>query len=134
MGWITAYNPENNLLMGYVFPVKDYPWFNYWHQNKDGKPHVRGLEFGTTGMGQPYKTLLEENVLFQGKPSWIYMDAGEKIQKSWMCFMIKTPHNISATRSIKIHPDQMEIILTDQEGNLLSEMLYSKQFSKIFHP
>ena len=91
IGWITAFNPEQNLLMGYVWKTNEYPWLNVWHMSKEGRPFVQGLEFGTTGLGQPYKLLTENNVTFFGRNSFEYIDAGESMEKSWICFMIEVP-------------------------------------------
>jgi hypothetical protein len=91
IGWITALNPDKNILMGYIWKTDEYPWLNVWHMSKDGKPFVQGLEFGTTGLGKPYKLLAENNVTFYGRNSFEYIDAGETLEKSWICFMIEVP-------------------------------------------
>jgi hypothetical protein len=115
-GWITAINKEKNLLMGYIFSITDYPWFNYWHEYKDGKPWVRGLEFGTAGMGKPYDVLLEENVLFFGNPSWDYMDAGEKQEKWWVGFQIGLNGPAITTDSVSINENGIMITLLNSSN------------------
>ncbi len=90
LGWIAAINPAENLLLAYVFKTAEYPWFNYWHHAEEGKPYVRGLEFGTTGLGEAHKMIFEENNRFFGTPFFLYMDAGEVVEKSWYCFKIET--------------------------------------------
>ncbi|MGZ5247599.1 MAG: hypothetical protein ACXWV5_11215, partial [Flavitalea sp.] len=75
-GWITAYSPDHQLLLGYVWKRADYPWINHWihfadvqtgekikaSSNKsdaeitdnydvpgsNSRMIYRGLEFGTT--------------------------------------------------------------------------------------
>ena len=110
IGWITALNPDENILMGYVWKTADYPWLNVWHMNKDGKPFVQGLEFGTTGLGQPYELLVEKNVTFFGRNSFEYIDAGEEITKSWICFMIEAPEAFEMAE-LKYTPN--ELIITN---------------------
>lgn len=130
-GWITAYNPENNLLMGYIFSTSDYPWFNYWHEYKDGKPWVRGLEFGTAGMGKPYDVLLEENVLFFGKPSWEYIDAGEKQEKWWVSFQTELNGTAIATESITIDENGIIITITDPSNKQYTYNLASDHLKEL---
>lgn len=87
-GWITAYDPESGLLLGYVWRKSDYPWVNIWNHYENGSPAAKGLEFGTTGIGRPYKDLLETDTRFHGVNSWEYIDAGEVIRKSYLGFLI----------------------------------------------
>jgi len=116
IGWITALNPDENLLMGYVWKTAEYPWLNVWHMSKDGKPFVQGLEFGTTGLGQPYKLLAENNVTFYGRNSFEYIDAGETMEKSWICFMIEMPEEFALA---EINYDGENIIFTSGWKTLL---------------
>lgn len=110
-GWITAFNPMEKLVLGYIWKTKDYPWVNVWHQSKNGKPFVQGLEFGTTGLGKPYKLLLENNVRFFGRNSFIYMDAGETLTKTWMCFQIEVPEEFNEVKLLTVN--KQEIMLSD---------------------
>ena len=59
-GWITAATPDKGLLIGYVWLAKDYPWVSVWRDVHDGEPAARGLEFGTTGLHQPFPVLVEK--------------------------------------------------------------------------
>lgn len=101
LGWIVAIHPVENLLLAYVFKISEYLWFNYWHHAEEGKPYVRGLEFGTTGLGQAHEMIFEENNRFFGVPFFLYMDAGETIEKSWLCFMIKSEMRHVTSVSVK---------------------------------
>jgi hypothetical protein len=126
IGWITALNPNEKILMGYVWKVEEYPWLNVWHQTKNGEPYVRGLEFGTTGLGKPYKLLLENNVSFYGRNSFEYIDAGQKIEKSWICFMTKVPVEFVEVSGIKVNGKR--IIINDKSSN--SEAIIPGNFSE----
>jgi len=87
-GWIVAYDPESSILLGYCWKREDYPWINIWNHFEDGSPVAKGLEFGTTGIGLPYRMLLETDTRFFGENSWEYIDAGQQIQKSYTGFII----------------------------------------------
>ncbi len=91
-GWATAANPGAGLLIGYIWKTSDYPWFNVWRATNNGKPAARGLEFGTTGLHQPFGILLAKGRIF-GRPIYSYLDAGETMTKSYAAFLIKIPHD-----------------------------------------
>ena len=57
-GWVTAYDPVSGILLGYVWNLDEYPWINIWSHYEDGAPYAKGIEFGTTGIGRPYKLSL----------------------------------------------------------------------------
>lgn len=109
LGWITATDPEHGLLMGYAFRTDEYPWLNVWHWKKDGKPHAHGLEFGTCGLGQPYKLLLEKRVSFRGKNMFDYIDAGETQTKHYMSFLIKVPTDFAGVADLSLNGNTLTI-------------------------
>lgn len=113
IGWVTALNPDQNILMGYIWKTSEYPWLNIWHMSKNGKPFVQGLEFGTTGLGQPYKILAENNVTFFGRNSFEYIDAGQTVKKSWICFMALVGEDFAKVESLLLQEHQ----LTAKSGN-----------------
>jgi hypothetical protein len=109
IGWITALNPGEGILLGYIWKTSDYPWLNVWHMSEQGKPYVQGLEFGTTGLGKSYELLVENQVTFYGQNSFEYIDAGETMEKSWICFMLEVPDTLQQVTSITM-TDQAIII------------------------
>jgi hypothetical protein len=77
-GWITAYSPEHNLLIGYLWKREDYAWINLWQDFNGDTIRYRGLEFGTTGMHKPYKQIIAEgNHRVFDEDTYKYIDAGE---------------------------------------------------------
>ena len=46
-------------MIGYIWPVEDYPWLSLYRSVVDGKIAARGLEFGTSGLHQPYGVLIK---------------------------------------------------------------------------
>ena len=53
-GWITACNPGEGLLIGYIWLAEHYPWIRHWRHITDDVPQARGLEFGTTPLPLPF--------------------------------------------------------------------------------
>jgi hypothetical protein len=93
IGWATASSGKSGLLIGYVWRTADYPWFNAWrHVDGEGRPLARGLEFGTTGLHQPFSVLVRKGQIF-GRPIYAYLDAGETVTRSYVAFLLAIPAN-----------------------------------------
>lgn len=99
LGWVTAINASQELLLGYVFRTADYPWVNIWRHAENGKPVARGLEFGTTGLHQPFKVLLANPRIF-GRPTFAYLDAGESASRVYSAFLLKVPRDFAGVSRI----------------------------------
>jgi hypothetical protein len=89
-GWTTASSTSRGLLLGYLWKSADYPWFNIWRDVANGKPAARGLEFGTTGLHQPYPVLVARGQIFN-RPLFAYLDAGQTVARSYAAFLVKLP-------------------------------------------
>lgn len=111
-GWVTASSPACGLLIGYIWNTSDYPWLNVWHEMKDGQPHAKGLEFGTTGIGRSYQDLLAKDTRFHGENSFFFLDALEKSEKSFICFQVEIPNEYKGVKCIELKDNQ--IILTEK--------------------
>lgn len=109
IGWVTAYNPKYRLLLGYVWKRKDYPWFHIWHGTKDGKLIAKGLEFGTTGLGDT--SPLEERFLlkFYGSANLNYVDANSSVEKSYVCFLMKFEKEFEEINNILLTQEKLTI-------------------------
>jgi hypothetical protein len=92
LGWVTATNASRELVLGYIWRTSDYPWLNIWRHVADGKPLARGLEFGTTGLHQPFKILMSKPSIF-GRPTFTYLDAGESATRSYTAFLVRAPRD-----------------------------------------
>lgn len=109
IGWVTAVSPKSRLLIGYVWKTTDYPWLNIWHQTLEGKPWAKGLEFGTTGLGQPYDKLIGMASEFFGNKSFFFLDASEEFEKKFVSFLIEVPENFENTESLNIEGQRLVI-------------------------
>jgi len=100
-GWATAVNPKLGLLVGYVWNTNHYPWFNAWRHVQDGKPLARGLEFGTTGLHQPFPILLKKGRIFD-RPIFDYLDAGEMHTRSYAAFLAEVPPGYTGVERVEL--------------------------------
>jgi len=122
-GWVTATNPGQEMLVGYIWKLTDYPWLSFWRFVKDGKPKARGLEFGTSGLHKPYPALVEKGTILD-RPLYEYIDAGETITKSYILFLAKLPKDYKGVSKI----DYKEGVITlyehgsDSSRNVTLEM------------
>lgn len=108
LGWTTACAPKQRLLLGYAWPRADYPWFNAWRHVENGKPAFRGLEFGTTGLHQPFPVLVKKGRIFD-LPLYTYLDAGEAVTRSYAAFLVRTPEGFHGVRSVRQEGDALVI-------------------------
>lgn len=107
-GWTTAVAPRQQRLIGYLWPKDDYPWFNAWRHVENGKPALRGLEFGTTGLHQPYPVLVKKGKILD-LPLYTYLDAGESVTRSFVAFLVKTPPSFEGVERVEQAQGALEI-------------------------
>jgi hypothetical protein len=91
LGWTTASSPASGLLLGYLWRTSEYPWFNVWrHVDASRKPLARGLEFGTTGLHQPFSTLIEKGRIFNRRLT-AYLEPGRSETRTFLAFLAPIP-------------------------------------------
>lgn len=109
VGWTTAANAVQGLLLGYIWKTEEYPWFNAWrHVDDDNKPLARGLEFGTTGLHQPFAVLTAKGRIF-GRPLFAHLDTGEHVSKSYVMFLLKIPADFAGTSRVAYVGDDIKV-------------------------
>ncbi|HUS08693.1 MAG TPA: hypothetical protein VMZ52_20480 [Bryobacteraceae bacterium] len=125
-GWVTAGNPARGLLLGYIWKTAEFPWLNLWRHVENGKPLARGLEFGTTGLHQPYPVLVRKGSIF-GRPLYSYIDANEMVTRSYIAFLAKIPSEFQGVERVMLKEGRLSIIprggpeLHMEIGDLLRE-------------
>ena len=112
-GWVTAINASEQLLIGYLWPSADYPWFDAWRHVADGKPFARGLEFGTTGLHQPGPVLVEKGKIFD-RHLFRFIDAGQTQTFSYANFLMEIPQDFNGVDSVLY--DGTQIVVTERGG------------------
>jgi hypothetical protein len=109
IGWATAASPAKGLLIGYVWKTSDYPWLHIWHGIKDGKLWAKGLEFGTTGLGDTFSPEKRAALTFHGRNNNLFVDAKSSVTKKYVCFLIRISGGFSGVNSISYSKDQLII-------------------------
>ena len=110
-GWVTATSAAKGFLIAYLWKSADYPWVSLWRDVRDGKPAARGLEFGTTGLHQPFSILVKKGRIWD-RPLFAYLDAGETTARSYTAFLCKIPSDFAGVESIKV--EKRRLILQER--------------------
>ena len=118
-GWATATTASKVLLIGYLWKSTDYPWVSLWRDVRDGKPAARGLEFGTTGLHQPFSILVKKGRIWD-RPLFAYVDAGEATARSYTAFLCKIPSDFAGVESINVRKGRL--ILQERGGTARREL------------
>ena len=113
-GWVTALHPDQRLVLGYVWKTAEYPWLNLWRHVEAGKPAARGLEFGTTGLHQPYPALTKKGSIF-GRPLFAFIDATETQVRRYQVFLARLPARSAGVSQVR-RTGSGEWVLVTREG------------------
>lgn len=108
-GWATTANPGKGLLIGYVWKTADYPWLHVWHGMKNGKLWAKGLEFGTTGLGDTFSPENRAAITFHGRNNNLFVDAKSSLTKKYVCFLMRIPEDFSGVDSISYTEKQITV-------------------------
>jgi hypothetical protein len=127
-GWVTAASVSQGLLLGYIWKSAEYPWFNAWRNVANGGPAARGLEFGTTGLHQPFPILVGKGRIFD-RPIYAYLDANEAHTRSWAGFLLRIPTDYRGVAHIEYADGLLRVYergdsnrtLTIESGDLFAQ-------------
>jgi hypothetical protein len=81
---------------------------------ENGKPSFRGLEFGTTGLHQPFPALVKKGRIFD-MPLYTYLDAGESATRSYAAFLVRIPDGFEGVGSLK--QEDGKLVLRERGGS-----------------
>jgi hypothetical protein len=103
-------------MLGYAWKSIDYPWFNLWNGVQKDKYWVKGLLFGTTGLGN--KSSCEERLTktFHGVKNFEVVDAKESYSKYYYCFLIQIPVNYEQTLKVTFENDMINVKIRTSTG------------------
>jgi hypothetical protein len=126
-GWVTASSISGGLLIGYIWKTSEYPWLNIWRDVQNGRPAARGLEFGTTGLHQPFPVLVKKGKIFD-RSLYTYLDAGQTEARSYACFLFRIPQDYKGVARVTYANGRLQLdersdgrVLTMNVGDLFAE-------------
>ncbi len=120
IGWITAYSPTHQLLLGYAWKRSHYPWINHWLHSEPQGVMYRGMEFGTTGIHKSLKEIWEQRLTsLLDEPTSRFIDAGESQSRFYFSFLVNIPRPIKGISKITVQPNQF-ILSETGAGNSIT--------------
>ncbi len=125
IGWLTAYSPVHNLLLGYVWKRSDYPWIHLWQHWNEKELIYRGLEFGTVGIHQPFREIINIATELFGEKTFAYLDAGECVCKQYFSFIYKTEQDFTEVENIMVAGDCIHIKTKENKTIQLATSIHS---------
>lgn len=114
-GWVTATNARAGLLIGYVWKTREYPWLNIWRYRFRGRVRARGMEFGTTGLHQPYAELVKRGRIFDRR-LFAFIDADETVSRSYTVFLTKVPEDFGGVARLAYGEGQLTLTERRAQG------------------
>ncbi|MBL9137460.1 MAG: hypothetical protein JNK85_16425 [Verrucomicrobiales bacterium] len=114
-GWVTAISPSTRLLLGYFWKTSDYPWISLWRDVRDGAPAARGLEFGTTGLHQPFPILTKKGRIWD-RPLAEHLDSGQAVGKEYIAFLLEIPPDFRGVEDVVLQGNQLTVRERSAEG------------------
>lgn len=106
-GYFTAFNPRFELLFGYLFRRREFPWLNVWENNGDNL-QTRGMEFSNTPHHGTMKMLIRSPERC-GVPTYEWLDACSGVTKRFLAFLHPVCSDFRGTEDIRIAGDQLII-------------------------
>lgn len=109
-GWVTAYSPTHQLLLGYIWLRKDYPWINLWQDWSGKQIRYRGIEFGTTGIHQPFQQIIaDQNMEVFGEQTCRFLDAGAEISNGYISFIQYVGADFEGVECVSVESEEISI-------------------------
>jgi hypothetical protein len=118
--WISAFDPNSRLLLGYCWKKHHYPWIHHWIHAENDRVKYRGMEFGTAGFHQSFRAYAERlNWQADGRPTSAFLDAKESKDFEFYFFLLETGNDLSGIARVEIQDDVVKILSAEgEEWNL----------------
>jgi hypothetical protein len=116
--WFTLYNPELQVLIGYVYEAEGNPWLLDYQENMrvtevpwDGKVVMRGLCFGDTATGGLRNAVTQGSML--GVPTYSWLEARARRSKRYAIFLAEVPVGFKGVASLEASPGSIAFVERD---------------------
>ena len=116
--FVTALHPKKRLLLGYLFPTKQYPWLQIWEHYPPEGLMARGLEFGSQAFDQPRRTVITGNKIFD-QFLYRWLPARSTIEGNFLMFWTRTPEGFEGVDDIEWKDGKLHI-RDDRSGQTMT--------------
>ena len=100
LAFVTAINPKDQLIVGWVFKPQEYPWVQNWENYPSTGKLARGLEFSTQPFDLPRRTVIDQNNLW-GTPLYRWLPAKSRISTRFALFFAHTPAGMTHIDNVR---------------------------------
>ena len=107
--FVTAFNAERRLLVGYVFRREEYPWTQLWENYPANGRLARGMEFAVQPFDMPRRDVIQQNTLL-GAPTYRWLPAKSTISSSFLMFYARTPTGMMQVDDVTLEGGTLTIV------------------------
>ncbi len=108
LGYVTAINTVEGLMIGYVFRREEFPWLQEWLNFPASGALSRGLEFGTQPYDVPRRQAISMGSLF-GVPTYRWLPAKSKIGARYLMFWTRVPQGMNRVEDVQLEGGKLVI-------------------------
>lgn len=126
-GFVAMCDPGAQLMMGYVFSAKVFPWIASWEENFArksapwlGRVQARGLEFGTTPLPLGNVAVDAGGPVF-GRPVSRSIAAGQTLRAPWLLFIAPLPDGWGDIEDIRVDTDEIVVMNSEAQVCLMAQ-------------
>ncbi len=109
--WFTLFNPDQRLLVGYVFAAADHPWIIDW-QNRPRADSpagtARGIEFGTSPFDEGLRRSVERGQLL-GTPSYRWIGGRGRASTRYTIFLTEVASTFAGVDAVDVSPGGLSL-------------------------
>jgi hypothetical protein len=106
--FVTAFNTEKRLLLGYVFRRDEYRWTQLWEFYPLGDRIARGMEFSTQPFDLPRREVIQTNAMFD-TPTYRWLPAKSTIGSAFLMFYTRTPDGFRKVDDVTLDGGKLTI-------------------------
>jgi len=101
LAWVTALNPKEQRILGYLFLREDFPWVQTWGSYPPSLKLARGMEFATQPFSASRRDAVTEGSMF-GAPTYRWLPAKSKITTRFLMFYARVPQDFTKVDDVRI--------------------------------
>jgi len=100
LGFVSAINRKEGLIVGWIFKPQEYPWVQNWESYPPSGKLARGLEFSTQPFDLPRRTVVDQNNLW-GTLLYRWLPAKSRISTRFAMFFSRIPEGLTRVDDVR---------------------------------
>jgi hypothetical protein len=126
LGFISACNPAQGLLIAYAFRRADFPWVGNWEERHhreappwSGRTFCRGMEFSTTPFAVARRETIDRGPLF-GERTYRWLAAKSTLSLRYLILLFAVPADFGGLRRVEIGRGRARLTEAGTRGRRLA--------------